>query len=121
MGATIGIVMAVVLFVSLAQHGWMREREYLGRIYLFEFIPRRVLGHPRLLEELQKPASQSIVQPAFRGLVQDRETVQERDVVLRKRVGVFWDEGGVDPTGCSVRKIETEDGGEEIEGGRHCA
>lgn len=120
MGATIGIVMAVVLFVRLAQHGRMQERQYLGRIYFLEFTPWRVLGHPRLLEELQEPALQPIVQPAFRGLVQDRETVEECDVVFWKRVGVFWDERGVDPTGCGVRRIEAEGGEEEIEGGRHC-
>ena len=61
------------------------------------------------------------MQPAFRGLVEDRETVEECDVVLWERVGVLWDERGVDPTTCDGRRIETEEGEEEIEGGGHWA
>jgi hypothetical protein len=119
MGATIEIVMAV-LFARLVQQGRMEERWYLCRVYSPEFAPWRILGHPGLLEELKNAALQPVTQPAFCGLVQDREAIEERDVVFREGVGVLWNQRGMDPPSHGVRRIEAEERAEEREGG-HCA
>jgi hypothetical protein len=50
---------------------------------------------------------QSIAQPAFCGLVHERKTIEERDVVFREGVGVLWDQGGVDSSRCSLHRIES--------------
>ena len=121
MGATIEIVMAGVLFARLAQQGPAQERIYLCRIYPLEFTPWRVLGHPRLLEEFQETPLQPVAQQAFRGLIQDRKTIEERDVVFWEGVGVLWDQRGVDPSICDVRRTEAEEGEEETKGGGHWA
>lgn len=118
MGATIEIVMAAVLSVW---HGRLEEREYLCRIYLLEFTPRRAIGHPRLLEKFQQTALQAITQPAFCGLVQDRETIKERDIVFWKGVRVLWNQRGMDAPQYGMQMTEAEQGEEEIEGGGHCA
>ena len=52
-------------------------------------MPLRLL--PGVVEELCFASSETFAEPAFGCLVEDRESMEERDAILGERVGVLWD------------------------------
>ncbi len=83
----------------------------IGSLYAFQWIRVPVGFAPWLIQKLELSSAETIMEPAFGGVVEHGETVEEGYAILGERVRVLGDAGVVDAGGDEGCEGEGEERG----------